>query len=95
MRSDRPLLGSVLCLAAGLGVILGYCQGASTFNAAYPFAGSTLHIDVTTSGPGVLGGLALIAAGLVLMVWAVLAAIVGQISVLSNGGDREPERLLD
>jgi hypothetical protein len=29
------------------------------------------------------------------MVWAVLAAIVGQIGVLSNGGDREPERLLD
>jgi hypothetical protein len=95
MRSDRPLLGSVLCLAGGLGVILGYCQGASTFNAAYPFSGSTLHIDVTTTGPGVLGGLALIAAGLVLMVWAVLAAIVGQIGVLSNGGDREPERLLD
>jgi hypothetical protein len=82
-------------LAGGLGVILGYCQGASTFNAAYPFSGSTLHIDVTTTGPGVLGGLALIAAGLVLMVWAVLAAIVGQIGVLSNGGDREPERLLD
>lgn len=95
MKSERPLLGSVLFLATGLGLILGYCQGATSFNAAYPFSGSTLHIDLTTSGPAVLGGLALTAVGLLLLLWAVLAAIVGQVGALASGGDREPERLLD
>lgn len=95
MKSERPLLGSVLFLATGLGLILGYCQGATSFNAAYPFSGSTLHIDLTTSGPAVLGGLALTAVGLLLLLWAVLAAIVGQIGALAGGSDREPERLLD
>ena len=55
-------------------------------NLAYPFSSSILHIDLTTSGPGVLGGLALIALGVLLMAWAVLAAFVNQISLL---GDRE------
>jgi hypothetical protein len=84
----------VLFLAAGLGVILAYCHGTTSFNAAYPFAGSNLHIDLTTTGPAVLGGLALTAVGLLLLVWALLAAIVGQIGALS-GGDREPDRLMD
>lgn len=79
MRPDRPLLGAVACLAAGIALIVGYCQGATSFNAAFPFAASTLHIDLTTNGPAVFGGIGLIALGLLLMAWALLAAIVSQI----------------
>ena len=48
MKAERPLLGSILFLAGGLGLIFGYCNGATSFNAAFPFSGSTLHIDVMT-----------------------------------------------
>ncbi len=101
MKPDRPLLASVVSLAGGIGVILGYCHGTTSFSAAYPFSGSVLHIDLTTIGPGVLGGLALIALGLLLMAWALIAAIVSQIILLASGHDRdydrdgEPQRLLE
>ncbi len=65
MKPDRPLIGAVVLLATRSGfTILKYCQGTTAFNVAYPFSGSTLHIDLTTTGPAVLGGLALIAIGL-------------------------------
>jgi hypothetical protein len=76
MRADRPLIGAVLFLGAGLGLIIGYCHGTTGFNAAYPFTGSILHIDMTTTGPGVLGGLVLAAVGALFLVWAFLAALV-------------------
>ena len=86
MRPDRPLILAVASLATGVGLIVAYCQGATNMNLAYPFSGSILHLDLTTTGPGVLGGLALIALGLLLTAWAVLAAFVNQISLL---GDRD------
>lgn len=89
MRPDRPLIVAVASLAAGVGLIVGYCQGATSMNAAYPFSGSTLHINLTANGPAVLGGLALTALGVLLLVWAVLAAIVHQFSLL---GARKIER---
>lgn len=97
MKPDRPLIASLLALAGGLSLILGYCNGSTSFNAAYPFNGSILHIDITTTGPGVLGGLALIALGLLLMAWALIAAVVSQIVHLASGYERdhEPERLLE
>ena len=96
MKPDRPLIASLLSLAGGIGLIVGYCNGATSFNAAYPFSGSMLHIDLTTTGPGVLGGLGLIALGLVLMAWALVAAVISQIVQLASGHERggEPERLL-
>ncbi len=63
-------------------------------NVAFPFSGSTLHIDLTTNGPAVLGGFALIALGLLLLVWALLAAIVLQFSLLGSREDRM-ESILD
>lgn len=88
MRPDRPLIGGVACLASGIGLIVGYCQGATSMNAAYPFTGSILHIDLTTTGPGVLGGVSLIALGILLLAWAVLAALVSQIMLLVGRDDR-------
>ncbi len=88
MRPDRPLIVAVASLAAGVGLIVGYCQGATSMNAAYPFSGSTLHINLTANGPAVLGGLALTALGVLLLAWAVLAAIVHQFSLLGGTEDR-------
>jgi len=93
MRPDRPLIAGVACLATGVGLIVGYCHGATAMNAAYPFAGSNLHIDLTTSGPGVIGGVSLMALGILLLAWAVLAAIVSQIMLLV-GRDDQYEGLL-
>ncbi len=94
MRPDRPLLGAVACLAAGVGLIVGYCQGTTSMNAAFPFAASTFHIDLTTNGPAVFGGIGMIALGLLLLVWAVLAAIVSQIGRMVGREDRY-ESILD
>jgi hypothetical protein len=94
MKSDWLLILSVLCLGFGMGVILGYCTDHSTFAAAYPLAASVLHVDFTTVGPGVLGGLALIFLGCVLLVWAFFAAIVGQIRSIGEE-DTRTARLLD
>jgi hypothetical protein len=87
MRPDRPLIGSVVLLAAGVAAILAYCHGNSAFNAGYPFSQSQLHIDVTTAGPAVLGGAVLIALGLLFMAWALLVAILSQIARLFTRDD--------
>lgn len=92
MRPDRPLIAALALLAAGIATILTYCHGNTAFNAGYPFSGCQLHIDLTTTGPGVLGGVALIALGLLLMAWALLAAIVSQIMRLF-GRDYEVESI--
>ena len=89
MRPDRPLIGAVATLAAGIAAILVYCHGTTAFSAGYPFSGSQLHVDFTTSGAAVLGGVALIALGLVLMAWALLAAFVSQIVQLFGRNEAE------
>ncbi len=94
MRSDRPLIASIVFLATGLSLVLGYCSGATSVNAAYPLAASVLHLDITTSGPAAVGGIALVAVGLLFLVWALLAAIVGQISLLAgHSRERELDRI--
>jgi hypothetical protein len=87
MKPDRPLIGAVVSLAAGIAAILAYCNGTTAFSAGYPFSGSQLHVDFTTTGPAVLGGMALIALGLFLLAWALLAAFVSQIVRLSGRDD--------
>lgn len=80
MKCERPLIASVLFLASGLSLIFGYCSGGSSMNMAYPFAGSAIHLDITTIGPAAIGGLALTVLGVLLLAWALLAAIVTQIT---------------
>lgn len=77
-----PLIGGILALGCGIGLIVGYGKDLTGFSAAYPFSGSMLHLDIVTTGPGVLGGVALIALGVILLIWAFLAAIV---SVFTGG----------
>ena len=89
MRADRPLFGAVIFLGLGLGLIIGYCQGTTGFNAAFPLAGSTLHVELTTTGPAVIGGIALTAIGALLLVWAFLVSIAS----LFTRSDRTIERI--
>lgn len=94
MKPDRPLIFSVLFLAAGLFLIFGYCHGNTGFAAAYPFSGTLLHVQFEESGPGVLGGLALTALGALLLAWSFIAAIVSQVGLLMES-EAPDERLLD
>jgi len=87
------LIACILFLAAGLGLIFVYCNGASSFNAAFPVSASVFHLDVTTAGPAALGGIALIATGILLLLWALLGAIVGQISLMFRR-NKDDDRIL-
>jgi hypothetical protein len=89
MKPDRPLIVSVLLLAAGLGLIFGYCHGTVGLNAAIPVSGASFNLCTTTTGPGALGGFALTVLGALLLIWAVLCAVVGQIRLLGLGRKRE------
>jgi hypothetical protein len=76
MKSNRSLIAAVILLAAGLGMIFVYCNGTTSMNVGYPFAGSALHIAITTTGPAAVGGVALTLLGLLLLIWAFVWAIV-------------------
>jgi hypothetical protein len=93
MKCERPLIASIVFLATGLSLIFGYCNGVSSFNATYPLTGSVLHLDLTTAGPAALGGVALTAVGVLFLLWALLGAIVGQISHLFHR-DEEMDRIV-
>src|ERR1017187_5628247 len=76
MKSNRSLIAAVIFLAAGLGMIFVYCNGTTSMNVGYPFAGSALHVAITTTGPAAVGGVALALLGLLLLIWAFIWAIV-------------------
>jgi hypothetical protein len=93
MRSDGPLILAVIFLGTGLGVLIGFCNGTTGFSASYPFTGSILHVEMTTTGVGVIGGLAATAIGVLLLVWAVLAAVVSLASGPRVARERYVERV--
>jgi len=78
MKSDRLVIFAVLFLAAGLGLLLGFTNGSTGLNVGYPFSETRLHVDVTTIGIPVLVGVPLVAAGVVLLLFALIAAIASQ-----------------
>jgi hypothetical protein len=84
MRSDRPLILSILFLATGLTLIFGYGNGTAGFNAAYPVAGASLQLSIATYGPAAVGGLGLTALGLLLLAWALICGIIGQLQLIGT-----------
>jgi hypothetical protein len=92
MRAHGPLIGAIIFLGFGLGLILGYCHGNTGMSAAYPLAGSTLHIDLTTTGPAVLGGVTCTVIGAILLIWAFIAALVDVFTWRERGRERVIER---
>lgn len=71
-------------------MIFAYGVGTAGFNAAYPFSGANLQLSIATNGPAAIGGLGLATLGLLLLIWALICAILGQFRVI--GTDR-PDRL--
>jgi hypothetical protein len=92
MKSDGPLILAVLFLVAGLGVIFTYGVGTGSFNAAYPLSGANLQFSIATTGPAAVGGLALTALGLLILVWALICSFIGLFQPAGGYGDR-PGRL--
>ena len=94
MKPDRPLILSVIMLAAGLGIIFGYCHGTVGLNVAVPVSGASFILCTTTTGPGALGGFALTVLGVLLLIWALICAIIGQIRPIDSIRHR-PELPMD
>ena len=80
MKSDRLVIAAVLFLAAGLGLLLKFANGTTGLNVGYPFSETKLHADFVTAGIPVLVGVPLVAAGALLLVFALVAAIASQFS---------------
>lgn len=97
MRPDRPLIVSVLLLAAGLGLTFGYCDGTFGLNASYPLSAASLKLSVSTFGPAAIGGPILTLFGLLLLIWALVCAIFGQLGLAGSSKDHDqaPLRLLE
>jgi hypothetical protein len=86
LKPDRFVIGSVLFLSWGLWLIFGYCHGTVGMNVVFPMSGASLNICITTYGPGALGGVALTAIGVLLLIGALIWSIVGQ---FRRDGSRE------
>lgn len=80
MKSDRLVIAAVLFLAAGLGLLFGFTHGTTGLSLGYPFSETRLHADLTTVGIPVLVGVPLVAAGAMLLFFALIAAIASQFS---------------
>ena len=78
MKSDRMVIFAILFLAAGLGLIFGFTHGTTGLSVGYPFSATNLHVDITTTGVPALLGVPLLAAGTVLLFFALIAAIASQ-----------------
>lgn len=91
MKPDRFLIASVVLLTIGLYLTFGYCNGTVGMSAAYPLSAAKLNISVTTTGPGALGGPALTGLGVLLLLWALIGAVVGQIRLIGAGRNRKEE----
>jgi hypothetical protein len=89
MKSDRWVIAAVLFLAAGLGLLFGFTDGTAGVNVGYPFSATKLHVDITTTGIPALVGLPLVAAGALMLFFALIAAIVSQFR--RPEPDRSPE----
>jgi signal transduction histidine kinase len=92
MRSDGPLILAAVFLATGLTLIFDYGVGTAAFNAAYPFSAANLQMSIATTGPAAIGGLALTALGVLTLCWALLCAVVAEISGIVSGGPERMER---
>jgi hypothetical protein len=71
------LVIAVVCLAVGIGVIFGFCNGTTGLQLGYPLSASSIHIDITTTGTGVPIAVGLIGIGALLLIVATVIAIAG------------------
>lgn len=79
MTSERTLIAAVVVLAFGLALIFGYCHGTVGFNAAYPFAGTSLQLAITTAGLPAMAGVGGTVLGVILLLAAFVQAVVREV----------------
>jgi hypothetical protein len=92
MKTRRLLIAAFVFLATGSYLLFGYCNGTTGFSTGYPISGSSLKLDITTTGFPAIGGMLLTVFGLLILVMAVIAAIGGEVqSVLSRKKSPTPE----
>lgn len=96
MKSDRPLILSVLLLALGLGLTFAYCTGNVGLNAIYPLSGASMKLNIEVFGPVAVTGPLLTLLGLIVLAWALFCAIFAQFGFFGSGEHDagEPTRLL-
>lgn len=75
MLPSRFLLASYACLAVGLSVMVGFSQGTAGISLGAPITDTSVHIDVATAGVPALVGLAGAAAGILLLLLALISTI--------------------
>jgi hypothetical protein len=78
MRADRWLLLAVLVLGCGLWILFAYCHGNAGLAFALPVSGSSVSLDLKTTGAPVLIGIPLTAIGAVLLLIAIVSAVLAQ-----------------
>lgn len=78
MRADRWLLLAVLVLGCGLWMLFAYCHGTAGLAFALPVSGSSVSLDLKTTGAPVLIGIPLTALGAVLLLVAIVSALMAQ-----------------
>ena len=78
MKSGRVLIAAVLFLVAGVWIVMAYCQGTVGASVSSTITESKLSVDITTTGLPMLIGVPLTLIGLLLLIIALIASIVGQ-----------------
>lgn len=78
MRADRWLLLAVLVLGCGLWILFAYCHGNAGLAFALPVSGSSVSLDLKTTGAPVLIGIPLTAVGAILLLVAIISALMAQ-----------------
>lgn len=95
MRADRPLLASAIFLGAGLFILLRYGASGASVATAMPWSSMGFHLNLADSGPAAMGGAALVAVGLLLLLWSILVALAFNVSLLfDRNDDRDFLRIL-
>ena len=78
MKSDRLVIAAVIFLAGGMALLFGFTNGTTGLSLGYPFSETRLHVDLTTTGVPALVGIPLVAAGTLLLFFALVAAVASQ-----------------
>jgi hypothetical protein len=86
------LVVAVACLAAGLFIIFYFCHGTTGLQFGWPLSACSIHIDVTTTGPGVPVAVVLTLIGAFLLMVATIIALVG---MFRRQGDVVPTKRRD
>lgn len=69
------LVTAVICLAVGIGVFFGYCNGTTGVEFSSQVSATTIHLDITTKGFPAIVGTVLTLLGAFLVIVATLIAL--------------------